>query len=276
MIGRSPRAVALGDDLPGAIHQSPGGVALNVARALARLGHRPALLSAIGQDAQGDALVAQIRADGVDTSLLHRPNGLTTDRYLAIESPQGLVAAIADSSTLEHASAELLAPLRDGGLAGWQGKVVLDSGLAPSALAALAAAAVLDAADLRLTCAAPAKAARLAPFLNRRDAMFYLNLAEAGALLARDFPDSASATQALVQAGAARAIVTDGARSVSDADNAQTITHTPTAVAVQRVTGAGDIFMASHIAAEARGCARGDALATALRAAAHHITTQTI
>lgn len=273
VIGHSPLRLTPGDDVPGSIHQSPGGVALTLARVLTRLGHRAALLSAVGQDAEGAALVAQMQADGIDTSLLHRPEGMRTDRYLAIEGAQGLLAAIADSATLEQAGAAVLAPLKDDNFGRWQGTVVMDSGLPQDVLASLAASDLLDGADLRLTASAPAKAHRLGGFLSRGRATLYLNLGEAEALLTHVFPDSLSAAEALVKAGAARAIVTDGARAVTDAHYARAITQIPPMAAVERVTGAGDVFMASHIAAEARGLERDAALDAALTAAARHIAT---
>ena len=46
----------------------------------------------------------------------------------------------------------------------------------------------------------------------------------------------------------------------------------PTQVLVTRVTGAGDTFMAAHIAAEARGEAPDLALQTALKAAADYVS----
>ena len=52
---------------PGRGVSSFGGVARNVAENLARLGRRAALISAVGDDADGAALVAHLAALGVDT-----------------------------------------------------------------------------------------------------------------------------------------------------------------------------------------------------------------
>ena len=59
IIGRSHLAMRQGSDVPGRITRLPGGVAMNIAMTLARLGLRPALLTAIGLDAEGDDLLAQ-------------------------------------------------------------------------------------------------------------------------------------------------------------------------------------------------------------------------
>lgn len=272
VIGRSARPVAFGDDLPGTIRTHPGGVSLNIAHAFARQGLRPALLSTVGRDSAGDALVAWLDAQGIETRFLHRSDSLPTDRYMAIEGPDGLIAAIADSTALEQESATIIAALSAPDLRAWRGPVVLDSGFAPDLLAELAARGIAQAAPLRLTSAAPAKAHRLRPFLQSR-ACFALNRLEAEALLDRALPDSATAARALLDAGAARAVITDGARPASDADAAAIVTLPPPPVTATRVTGAGDTFLAAHLAADLRGLDRRAALMEALDAAARHIAT---
>jgi sugar/nucleoside kinase (ribokinase family) len=51
---------------------SPGGAAVNVALALARLGWRAGLAAAVGADALGEALAARVAASGVSTALVRR------------------------------------------------------------------------------------------------------------------------------------------------------------------------------------------------------------
>ena len=72
VIGRAPRRMAPGADVPGRIRHLPGGVALNVAVALARWGLAPAVLSAVGRDPEGCALVAEAQRLGVLTGWLSR------------------------------------------------------------------------------------------------------------------------------------------------------------------------------------------------------------
>lgn len=258
--------------MPGLICIRPGGVALNIASALTGHNLRPALLATIGSDREGAALVAWLRAEGILTEYLHRPVDQATDSYMAIEGPEGLFAAIADSRLLEDHSAALLAPLATSDLRDWRGPIVLDSGLAPQTLAGIAQHGIAQASPLRLTCAAPRKAHRLRPFL-QAGAWFTLNRAEAEALLATPLPDSKSAATALIAAGAARAIVTDGPYPATDADGAEVVSLAPPRVRVEHVTGAGDHFLAAHIAAELQGLDRHSALTKALAAAAEHIAT---
>ncbi|MBV9948716.1 MAG: hypothetical protein JOZ69_17850 [Myxococcales bacterium] len=64
-----------GPGAAGSFRRAFGGAPANVATALARLGARAAVVGAVGEDAFGDALVAHLRADAVDTRFVVRlPN----------------------------------------------------------------------------------------------------------------------------------------------------------------------------------------------------------
>ncbi len=275
VIGRSPFSMRLGADVPGRIIRLPGGVALNVAMTLTRFGLRPALLSVVGRDAPGDALVAEIRALGIVTDHLYRSDDLPTDSYMAIEGAGGLVAAIADAHSLERAGGKILRPLEDGRLGGaaapWAGPVALDGNLTTDLLHTIAHSPLFAAADLRVAPASPGKAERLVPLLGHPRATFYVNLEEAGLICHDRFDDAASAAAALCARGAARVLVTDGGRAVAEATPDGLRTAAPPAVMVARVTGAGDTFMAAHVASEVEGADPATALARALDAAAAYV-----
>lgn len=274
IIGRADAPMAYGDDRPGRIRRLPGGVALNAAMVLARYGLRPALLGAVGCDRQGEDLIAAAAALGIEAGTLTRLPGHATDRYMAIEDEQGLVAAVADAHTLEAAGAAILAPLADGRLeAPWTGPAVLDGNLTIQLLTELAASPLLARADLRLVPASPGKAERLLPLMRAPRATLYVNRFEAGLMLGTQFATALDAARALVAAGAARALVTDGARGAAEARAGGAATARPAPpVAVQRVTGAGDTFLAAHVAAELRGAGPGPALDQAIAAAARHVS----
>jgi sugar/nucleoside kinase (ribokinase family) len=95
IIGRIETPISAGTDLPGRVTRLPGGVAFNIAAALRGRGMTPALLSANGDDAAGDELLGECRRRGLDMAHVHRAPGRPTDRYLAIEDANGLVAAVA-------------------------------------------------------------------------------------------------------------------------------------------------------------------------------------
>jgi sugar/nucleoside kinase (ribokinase family) len=276
IIGRSPAAMQVGSDVPGRITRLPGGVALNIAVTLRRFGMRPAVLSAIGRDAEGDALVAACARLGLVTDHVYRSDDLPTDRYMAVEGANGLIAAVADAHSLEAAGEKILSPLADGRLgsaaAPWAGPVALDGNLTEALLAAVAVSPLFAAADLRVAPASPGKAERLLPLLNRAGAVLYVNLFEARVLGKEDYADAAAAAEGLLARGAARVLVTDGGRMAADgAAGAGVVTGAPPPVLVTRVTGAGDTFMAAHLVAERRRAGRAAALQAALKAAADYV-----
>lgn len=276
VIGRAPSHMRHGADVPGRITRLPGGVALNIAMALARFGLRPSLLSAVGRDAEGEALIAACAALGVGTAHVYRSDDLPTDRYMAIEGANGLIAAIADAHSLEAAGDKILRPLMGGGLGDaarpYQGLVALDGNLTRALLDAIATHPAFAAADLRVAPASPGKAERLGPFLIHGRAVLYVNLEEASILCGQSFAGAEAAALGLVARGAARALVTDGGRPAADADGAGVVALPCRQVLVTRVTGAGDTFMAAHIAAEVAGLSRKAALARALEAAATYVS----
>ena len=277
IIGRAPSALRLGADVPGRISRLPGGVAMNIAVTLAQFGLRPALLSAIGRDPEGDELVAACQRLGLITDFLYRSDDLPTDRYMAVEGANGLIAAIADAHSLEAAGARILAPLADGRLGSAQnpfaGQIALDGNLTEALLAEIAISPLFARADLRLAPASPGKVLRLTALLTHPGACLYLNLEEAVLLSGHSAKNATEAAAALLVRGAARVLVTDGSRPAAEGRVGEKIViGQPRPVLVTRVTGAGDTFMAAHIVAERRGFGRQAALDAALRAAADHVS----
>ncbi len=276
VIGHAPYHMRVGTDVPGRITRLPGGVALNIAMTLARFGLRPALLSAVGRDAEGDELVKACEAFGMEVGLLYRSDDLPTDRYMAVEGANGLIAAIADAHSLEQAGAKILAPMMDGRLGceatPYAGIVALDGNLTLGLLEEIAASPCFAAADLRVAPASPGKAERLLPFLSHSRAVLYVNCEEAGLLCQKNFASAAEAAKGLMARGAVRVLVTDGAGPAAEGERDGVIEATPPEVMATRVTGAGDTFMAAHMAAEVRGANRQEALESALAAAAAYVS----
>jgi sugar/nucleoside kinase (ribokinase family) len=276
-IGRPAVPMRIGADVPGRITRLPGGVALNIAMTLRRFGLRPALLSAVGLDDEGEALVAACDRLGLVTEHLYRAPDLPTDRYMAIEGQGGLIAAVADAHSLEAAGARILRPLADGTLgsadAPWHGPIALDGNLTEALLSDIAVSPLFARADLRVAPASPGKAERLLPLLTHPGATLYVNREEAGLLAKEPFASSRAAAEGLLSRGARRVLVTDGGGPCAEGRaGAGVIAASPPSVMVARVTGAGDTFMAAHLVAERRGADREAALAAAVRAAADYVS----
>lgn len=279
MIGRAASHMRVGSDVPGRITRLPGGVAMNIAMTLAQFGLTPAVLSAVGKDPAGDELIADARRMGLITDHVYRSDDLPTDVYMAIEGANGLVAAIADAHSLEAAGAKILRPLENGALgsaaAPFAGTVALDGNLTTELLQDIAKSPLFAKADLRVAPASPGKAARLLALFGHPSATLYVNLEEAGLLCQTTFPDAATAVHALCARGVYRVLVTNGAAGAAEGTATSIIDATPPAVMVTRVTGAGDTFMAAHIASELQGMDRHAALTRALNAAATYVSGET-
>ncbi len=276
VIGRSSAVMRVGSDVPGRITRLPGGVAMNIAMTLRHFGLNPILLTAIGRDAAGEELIKAANRFRLDTSHVYRSDDLPTDQYMAVEGANGVIAAIADAHSLEASGDKILAPLADGRLGSaanpYDGKIALDGNLTEMLLAEIADSPLFSAADVRVAPASPGKAERLFPLFSMPNATLYVNLEEAGHLGHETFDTATDAAAALMEKGAAEVLVTDGGRGAPHARSEGIITAEPPQVLVTRVTGAGDTFMAAHIAAQARGETAEAALTTALAAAAAYVS----
>lgn len=279
VIGRAASHMRVGSDVPGRITRLPGGVAMNIAMTLRRFGMTPAILTAIGQDNEGEELIAEALRMGLLCDHVYRSEDLPTDVYMAIEGANGLIAAIADAHSLEAAGDKILRPLENGALgsldAPYSGPVALDGNLTVELLQKIAGSPLFAKADLRVAPASPGKAERLLALMGHSSATLYVNLEEAGLLCQTTFADSEHAARGLIAHGAHRVLVTDGGRTATEATGSDLVSGTPPAVLVTRVTGAGDTFMAAHIASEVQGMDRPAALMRALQAAATYVSGET-
>jgi sugar/nucleoside kinase (ribokinase family) len=279
VIGRTASHMRVGSDVPGRITRLPGGVAMNIAMTLRRFGMTPALLTTIGRDAEGEELIGEAQRMGMVCDHIYRSEDLPTDVYMAIEGANGLIAAVADAHSLEAAGDKILRPMADGRLgsddAPFSGIVALDGNLTEELLQKIAASPLFREADLRVAPASPGKAERLLALVDHPTATLYVNLEEAGLLCQTSFASAAEAAEALIRRGTYRVLVTDGGKAAAECTQGNTITATPPEVMVTRVTGAGDTFMAAHIASEVQGMDREAALTRALNAAAAYVSGET-
>lgn len=263
-IGRTHAPVQPGQSNPGAARLTPGGVALNIARALAAHGARVALMGAVGRDIGADLIAAALAEDGVDDQLIRTDH--PTGAYLAIEGADGdLHAGVSDLTALEALPLDAIVARL--GQAPPDARLIADANLTADQLFKAAARPGWLAAE---AVSAP-KAHRLAPILPSIDALF-CNLSEAAALgapaeTAADAAKTLSATVGVV-------FVTDGPRPAAAALGGKTCTLTPPPAPSASVTGAGDAFTAAALVALASGAAPKDALTAAINGAAAHLKAQ--
>lgn len=266
---RSLRALQMGESNPARQRETPGGVARNVAENLVRLALPVRLLSAVGDDPAGRALLDELQQLGADTSGSLRLAGRNTGSYTAVLDPAGaMVLALAEMQVTEALTPEFLrqtAPLRAGA-----GLTVADLNLPADSMARLAAEALAQQRPLLLVAVSAPKMARLPEDL-RGVACLLLNEGELAAVLGRALATPAdvdAAWLALRARGLRQLVVTRGSAGLlhSGADAALHALPAP-AVTVRDVTGAGDAFAAGVAASLyhepqdlALACRRGLAL----------------
>ena len=275
IVGLSEHSFPHGADRPGRIVRRAGGVALNVAIELAQQGVNVALLTAVGEDAAGAELLAAAQSAGINVDHISKCSNTATDSYMAIEGASGMVAAVADVRCLAAAGTTILQPLLNGALASadrpWRQIMLVDGNLEADLLADIATNALSAQADLRIVSASNGKVERLACFLNRQHVSLYLNRTEANILLKANNLSAAEAAARLTQSGLRSSLVSDGAQALAHSSAAGLYTQLPPRVSERLCTGAGDVLVAAHIAAQLRDLGIQQALQYAATAAARHV-----
>jgi pseudouridine kinase len=238
-----------------------GGAARNVASNLARLGVPVMLASAVGQDPEGDAVLATTSEAGVDVSASIRVPGQRTASYTAIFDGSGeLVIGLADMGILDELKPRLLEPA----LRCWTPATLVfaDANLAPQALAAVVAA---RKGPLALAAVSVQKSARIRPFLQEADCLF-LNRIEAGALVGDAGLEDLAAR--LAGRGAPRGVVTAGAEGAIAWNGTAVLRLAAPRARPINVNGAGDALAAAVLARLHAGDAFFTACERAMAAAA--------
>lgn len=278
IIVSASQALRSGDSTPGSVRSSPGGVARNVAENLARLGHAVRLISVVGDDAPGHALLAATRQAGVNVSGCLVLPGAASASYVAVHDPDGTLAvAVNDMQVLEQLTPASLAPqaqaVRDAAL------LVLDCNLSDAALGWLFAqrAASHEPAPVFADAVSAPKCLRLRPWLAHIHTL-KLNRLEAQALsgLAVNSPaEIEAAARALHAQGVAQVIVSLGAQGLYFSSATQCGWQTALTVPVLNTTGAGDALLAGFAHSHLRHTALPEAARFGAACAALTLTTPT-
>lgn len=236
----SPKGpLARGTSNPARLHESFGGVARNVAENLANLGARVALVTAIGDDAAGDYMLAHADAAGIDVSDAIVLDHTATGTYTAVLDEHGdLAFALADMDLYDRLTPDEVLPL-----SGPVALTVADLNLPRATVAAL----LERARPLVLVAVSEPKMDRLPQDL-RGLRLLILNLGELQARVGRPVEGDAAllgACRELQAQGVRDVIVTRGSAGVSytTPDGIGHLAALP--VKVVDVTGAGDAFAAA-------------------------------
>jgi pseudouridine kinase len=243
---RSNATLKMGTSNPARQDESFGGVARNIAENLARLAAPVSLITVIGDDSSGKALLDHAEAAGIDTRGTLRLQGVCTGTYTAVLDDHGeMLLALADMALYDLLTPEFLATRQPQRAVG--ALTVADMNLPKETLKSLLADALRDAIPLVIVAVSQPKMAHLPQDL-RGLRLLILNQGELEMRVGHALGTEAELLAAcrLVQSqGAQDVIVTRGGTGVVyttphgiahlDAPNAHIVD----------VTGAGDAFSAA-------------------------------
>ncbi|MFC4931704.1 carbohydrate kinase [Massilia sp. GCM10023247] len=243
---RASGPLLMGTSNPASGTESFGGVARNIAENLARMGAAVALITAVGDDSSGRALLAHAESAGIDTRGCLRLDGAGSGTYTAVLDADGqMMVALADMALYDRITPAFL-DTRQQQRAG-ASLIVADLNLSLEAIATLQRDAAQEGIAVVLVAVSEPKMNHL-PHSLEGVRLLILNAGELGARVGRTLDndaDLAAACREVQAQGALDVIVTLGARGVLfTCPGGVEHLAAPDAEVVD-VTGAGDSFAAA-------------------------------
>ena len=243
--GRSFEAVIPADSNPGTITTSLGGVGRNIAHNLALLGTDVRLLSACGDDHNGQRVLNSCGELGIDASHMLRVTGVPTSTYLYIAGPDGdMAVALSDMEVCKRITPEYLSTKLS--LLQNARAVAVDTNIPAESLLYLARHCTQP-----LFCdpVSTAKAEKLLPMLDRIHTL-KPNRLEAELLSGisiHDRKDAEAAVRALLDKGVGRVFLTLGGDGVCAGAGDTILWSGNLPGRMVNTTGCGDAFMAALV-----------------------------
>lgn len=241
--GTADRALVAADSNPGRVRTSLGGVGRNIAHNMALLGMDVRLVTALGDDANGQRIRRSCGELGIDLSRTLNVVGGSTSTYLFISDERGeMVLALSDMEIYQALTPTYLATL--GSFLNGAQLVIADTNLPASSLAWLAEHVKVP---LFVDPVSTMKAEKLWPILGKIHTL-KPNRLEAQLLSGISITDENSlhrATDRLLAAGLHRVFISLGPDGVLAADQNSRF-HLPCCPGrAINATGCGDAFMAA-------------------------------
>ena len=249
--GRSFQPLVAADSNPGKVSISLGGVGRNIAHNMALMGVDVKLLSALGDDLNGNRVKSSCVELGIDASHVLTVGDCATSTYLYVADHEGEMAiAISDMAICDRITPVYLAenlPLLQ------QAQVIVaDTNIPAETLIWLA-----ENCDVPLFCdpVSTVKAEKLRPILSKIHTL-KPNRLEAELLSGvpiRCKADASAAAKALLEKGIQRIFISMGADGVFAADRQQELWLQNLPGTMVNTTGCGDAYMAALVWAFTQG-----------------------
>jgi pseudouridine kinase len=233
------------DSSVGTIGFSAGGVARNIAEAMAKLGVPVKLLGTVGADANGEWLLRQCQQAGVDVKKIKVDSSLPTGVYMALLDGSGdMIYAVNSMSIVESTSSEYIKTHQI--LLKSSKYVVVDANLSSEALEAICQ---IEGIKCVVDPVSTIKSKKVISLLDKIYAI-KPNRLEATVLTGieiTDLPSAQRAVERLHQKGVVQVALSLGPDGVIASDGQSCIHYQMPKVDVVNATGAGDVFTAGWI-----------------------------
>ena len=262
--GRSFKALVGEDSNPGEVMTSLGGVGRNIAHNMSLMGVDTRLLSAYGDDLNGERVAASCSELGIDLSHALRVSGASTSTYLYITDPEGEMAlAVSDMEVCKKITPEYLS--KNLSLLQNAQVVVADANIPEESLKFLADNLFVP---LFVDPVSTVKAEKVRGILPKIHTL-KPNKIEAELLSGvkiETAKDAEKAAKALIEKGVRRVFISMGSKGVFAATAKESLWHGIFPGKMVNTTGCGDAFMGALVWAYLEGMSLEDTAAAGLAA----------
>lgn len=244
--GSSEAPLMMNDSNPGVIRKLPGGVGRNIADMLSRLNKKTKMVSVVGDDADGQAILNKMKDQGIDVSDVAIIQGERTSTYLYILNSYGeMVVAVSDMGIMKKLDKDhLKACLHEIDKCPY---TIVDANLSDESLAFVCER--IHHSKLIFESVSTTKVMKIKQYLHNFY-MIKLNLMEAEALLDRVIDKDEALFEAgeqLIEMGVSSVIITMGTKGVYYHDGNKAILKKAYTVSPISVNGAGDALLAGFV-----------------------------